>query len=310
MKMIGIAQGKLPSSEIALGCMRIAALPLKEAENLVQTALDEGINFFDHADIYASGKSEELFAQAIHMSPAVREKILLQTKCGICQVNGQNLEFNFSKEHILKSVEGSLRRLKTDYVDVLLLHRPDALMEPEEVAEAFDALHSSGKVKYFGVSNEKPMQVELLQQALHQPLVANQLQFSVAHATMVSNGINVNMLNESAVDRDGSILDYSRLKGMTVQAWSPFQYGMFEGVFLDNPKFPALNAKINEVAEKYGVKNTAVATAWILRHPAKIQAIVGTTNASRLKDICEAGKFELTRSEWYEIYRAAGNVLP
>lgn len=310
MKTIQIAGGELPVSEISLGCMRITGLTGKEAETLVQTSLEEGINFFDHADIYAGGKSEEVFAQAIHMNPAIREKIFLQSKCGICQSDRKNVYFDFSKEHILESVDGSLQRLNTDYLDVLLLHRPDALVEPEEVAEAFHILHRSGKVRYFGVSNQKPMQIELLSKYLNQKLIINQLQLSITNATMISNGINVNMENGCAVDRDGSILDYCRLNDITIQAWSPFQYGMFEGVFLDNDKFPELNKKINELAEAKGVTNSAIAIAWILRHPAKIQPIVGTTNAKRLKDICKASEIELTRQEWYEIYRAAGNVLP
>lgn len=309
MKSIQVA-GELPASEISLGCMRIAALSTKEAENLVQTAFEEGINFFDHADIYAAGKSEEVFAQAVHMSPSVREKMILQTKCGIRRTGEQNTYFDFSKDHILEAVDGSLKRLKTDYIDVLLLHRPDALVEPEEVAEAFNILHRSGKVRYFGVSNQKPMQIELLNKYLSQKIIINQLQLSITNATMISNGINVNMENHSATDRDGSILDYCRLKDITVQAWSPFQYGMFEGVFLNSDKFPELNQKISELAEIKGVPNTAIAIAWILRHPAKIQPIVGTTNAARLKDICKASTIELTRQEWYEIYRAAGNVLP
>jgi len=310
MKMIKIAGGELLASEISLGCMRIATKTAKEAEVLVQTALEEGINFFDHADIYAGGKSEEVFAKAVHMSPAVREKMLLQTKCGIYQVNGETKSFNFSKEHILESVDGSLKRLQTDYVDVLLLHRPDALVEPEEVAEALNILHSNGKVRNFGVSNQKPMQIELLNKYLNQKIIINQLQFSVTNATMISNGINVNMESTGAVDRDGSILDYCRLKDITVQAWSPFQYGLFAGVFLDNDKFPALNQKIDELAKAKGVPNTAIAIAWILRHPAHIQAIVGTTNAARLKDICKASMVQLSRQEWYDIYLAAGNILP
>jgi len=310
MKTIRIANGEIQASEISLGCMRLPGLSGKEAEVFVQTALDEGINFFDHADIYAGGKSEELFARAIHMSPAVREKILLQTKCGICQQDGSNIYYDFSKEHILESVDGSLKRLNTDYVDVLLLHRPDALADPQEVAETFDILHNNGKVRFFGVSNEKPMQIELLNRYLNQKLVINQLQLSITNATMISNGMNVNMQNDSAVDRDSSILDYCRLKDITIQAWSPFQYGMFAGAFLDNEKFPELNLKIDELAKTKGVPNTAIAIAWILRHPAKIQPIVGTTSAARLKDICKGSTFELTRQEWYEIYRAAGNVVP
>lgn len=311
MKKIKLANGVLPASEISLGCMRMASLSVKEAETVVQTALDEGIDFFDHADIYGGGLSEEIFAKAIHMSPAVREKILLQTKCGIVHNSkGENAAFDFSKEHILEAVEGSLKRLNTDYIDVLLLHRPDALVEPEEVAEAFNILHSSGKVRHFGVSNQKPMQIELLQKYVDQKLIVNQLQLSVTNASMITNGIYVNMENDSAIDRDGSILDYCRLKDITVQAWSPFQYGMFKGPFLGNEKFPELNQKIDEVAEARGITNSAVAIAWILRHPAKIQPIVGTMNPQRLKDICKASGAELTRQEWYDISKAAGYILP
>lgn len=305
MKKINIGNGSISASEISLGCMRINALSKSEASTLINTALEEGINFFDHADIYAGGKSEEIFADAIDMNPSIREKFIIQTKCGI-----RNGSFDFSKEHILNSVEGSLKRLKTDYIDVLLLHRPDTLMEPEEVAEAFSILHSSGKVRNFGVSNQKPMQIELLNKCLNQKILINQLQFSITNTGMIDSGINVNMKIDQSIDRDGSILEYCRLKDITIQAWSPFQYGFFEGVFLDNAKFPELNSKINEIAAIKGVTNTAIAIAWILRHPAKIQPIVGTTNYKRLKDICKASEVQLTRQEWYEIYRAAGNKLP
>lgn len=305
MKKINIGNGKINSSEIILGCMRIHELSVNEAAKLINTALEEGINFFDHADIYGGGKSEEIFASAVDMKPSIREKFIIQTKCGI-----RDGYFDFSKEHILNSIEGSLKRLKTDYIDSLLLHRPDTLMEPEEVAEAFDILHKSGKVKYFGVSNQNPMQIELLNKYLNQKIIINQLQFSVTNTGMIDSGINVNMKIDPSIDRDGSILEYCRLKGITIQAWSPFQFGFFEGVFLDNPKFPELNRKINELAEIKGVTNTAIAIAWILRHPAKIQPIAGTTNSKRLIDICKASEIELTRQEWYEIYRAAGNKLP
>jgi predicted oxidoreductase len=305
MKTISMSNGAVLASEISLGCMRIAELSEKEAANLIHTALDEGINFFDHADIYAGGKSEELFAKAIGMNKEIREKMIIQTKCGI-----RPGFFDFSKEHILESVDGSLKRLNTDYIDVLLLHRPDTLVDPEEVAEAFDKLLSSGKVRNFGVSNQNPMQIELLNRYLNQKIIANQLQFSITNTGMIDAGINVNMKIDSSIVRDGSILDYCRLKNITIQAWSPFQYGFFEGVFLNNDKFPELNQKIDEIAEAKGVTNSAIAVAWILRHPAKIQTIVGTTNAKRLKDISKASDVELTRQEWYEIYRAAGNKLP
>ena len=304
MKKISIG-GAFDASEISLGCMRITELSKKEAEILINTALEEGIDFFDHADIYAGGKSEELFAEAIDMRPTIREKFLIQTKCGIRQGY-----FDFSKEHILEAVDGSLKRLRTDYIDILLLHRPDALVEPEEVAEAFSILQSSGKVRNFGVSNQNPMQIDLLRKYVSQKLIVNQLQLSIMHTGMIDQGINVNMNVPGSFDRDGSILDYCRLNDITVQPWSPFQYGFFEGVFLNNDKFPELNAKIDELAQAKGVTNTAIAIAWLLRHPAKMQPIVGTTNASRIKDISKASGVELTRPEWYEIYRAAGNKLP
>lgn len=305
MKNVRLANCNLDASEISLGCMRISEMTTHDIAHLIHTALDEGINFFDHADVYGGGQSEAKFAEALEMTPRVRETMILQTKCGI-----RKGAFDFSKVHILEAVDGSLQRLRTDYVDVLLLHRPDALVEPEEVAEAFTILQDSGKVKYFGVSNQNPMQIELLAKFVKQKLVFNQLQFSITNTGMIDAGINVNMEIDPSINRDGSILDYCRLKEITIQPWSPFQYGFFEGVFLDNDKFPELNQKINEISAAYGVTNIAIAIAWILRHPAPMQPIVGTTNPSRLKDICKASDVWLTRQDWYEIYLAAGNKLP
>lgn len=305
MKYVPIAHCDLQASEIALGCMRIDAMPDQEISHLIHTALDVGINFFDHADIYGGGLSESRFAEALGMTASLRERMILQSKVGI-----RAGSFDFSKAHILEAVDGSLRRLQTDYLDVLLLHRPDALVEPEEVAEAFTILEESGKVRYFGVSNQNPMQIELLKKHVKQPLIFNQLQFSITNTGMIDAGIHVNMEDEASINRDGSILDYCRLHDITIQPWSPFQYGFFEGVFLDNPKFPELNAKIDELAAKYRATNTAIAIAWILRHPAHMQPIIGTTNAGRVTDISAASDIQLTRPEWYEVYRAAGNVLP
>jgi predicted oxidoreductase len=305
MKSIPIANTDLNVSEISLGCMRISGLTNPEISRLIHTALDEGVTFFDHADIYGGGQSEAKFAEALELTPRLRETMRIQSKCGI-----RKGSFDFSKEHILEAVDGSLKRLRTDYLDVLLLHRPDALVEPEEVAEAFTILQDSGKVKYFGVSNQNPMQIELLTKFVKQKLVFNQLQLSITNTGMIDAGINVNMEIDPSVNRDGSILDYCRLKDITIQPWSPFQFGFFEGVFLDNEKFPELNRSINQMAAAKGVANTAIAIAWILRHPARMQPIVGTTNAERLKDICKASDITLTRQEWYEIYLAAGNKLP
>ena len=305
MRTIQLGKSDLQVPVIAVGCMRIKSLDTKQAETVIRTAMEAGANFFDHADIYGEGVCEERFAEAIQMNSSVREKVILQSKCGIRQ--GQ---YDFSKEHILGSVDGILKRLKTDYLDVLVLHRPDALVEPEEVAETFDILQQSGKVRHFGVSNQNPMQIQLLQKFVKQPLVANQLQLSITNANMISNGINVNMLSDSAINRDGSVLDFCRLNEITIQPWSPFQYGFFEGVFLGSEKFPELNAVIDRLAEQYAVANTTIALAWILRHPAKMQPVTGTMNPGRLLDCIKAAEIQLTRSEWYEIYRAAGNKLP
>lgn len=308
MKYINIAHTDLEVSNIIMGNMRLPQLSIKEAETLIRTAMEEGINFYDHADIYGRGKSEELFAEAIGMNPRIREQMIIQSKCGIRA--GENY-FDFSKDYILKSVDGILKRLKTEYLDILLLHRPDPLMEPAEVAEAFELLHQTGKVKYFGVSNFNPMQIQLLQKDLSQPLVINQLQFSIVHTPMIDAGIALNMNIDQTINRDSSILEYCRLHDITVQAWSPFQKGFFEGPFLgDLTHFPELNEVLDSLADKYRVTNTAIATAWITRHPANIQVVVGTTNPQRLKDACKGSEIKLTREEWYQLYKASGKIVP
>ena len=305
MKTITLNNTNLSIPEIGMGCMRIVELENVDAvKGWVDTALEHGINFFDHADIYGKGRCEELFGQVL--TPSLREKIILQSKCSI----RPGIAFDFSKEHILNSVDGILKRLNTEYLDILLLHRPDALMEPEEVADAFRILKENGKVRHFGVSNQTPMQMELLSKYCDEPLLINQLQLSIAHCPMINSGINANMYNDSGINRDGGVLEYCRLKDITIQAWSPFQYGMFEGIFLENEKFAELNKVIDNLAEKYNVTNSAIAVAWILRHPAGIQTIVGTTNKDRIAQISKASEIRLTREEWYALYMAAGNKLP
>lgn len=242
VKRINVANGALEVAEISLGCMRIADLSPQEADIHIHSALEAGIDFFDHADIYAGGKAEEVFGNVLTANPGMRDRMMIQAKCGI-----RNGFFDFSKEHIVTSVENSLKRLQTDYVDVLLLHRPDTLMEPEEVAEAFDELESRGLVKHFGVSNQNPLQIELLKKNVKQPLLFNQLQLSIMVTGMIDSGFNVNMTNAGSVVHDGGILEYSRLHDMTIQPWSPFQYGFFEGVFLGNEKFPEVNEVINRL---------------------------------------------------------------
>ena len=291
MKYNQIKNTDLSVSNIIMGNMRLPQLSVSEIEHLIRTAMEEGINFFDHADIYGGGKSEELFAEAIQMNTSIREKMILQSKCGI---NSKGNYFDFSKKHILSSVDGILKRLKTDYLDILLLHRPDPLMEPEEVAEAFDELHNSGKVRYFGVSNQNPAQIELLQKYNAHKLVVNQLQFSIAHTPMIDSGIALNMNTDQSINRDSSILEYCRLNDITIHVWSPYQNGFFKGPFLgDVDNFPELNEVIDGIAENYAVTNTAIATAWITRHPANIQVVLGTTNAQRLKDACKGSEIAL-----------------
>lgn len=304
MKHITIG-GQLSASAISLGCMRMYDLDEKRVDAIIECALENGINFFDHADCYGDGVCEQLFGDYLKRHGGARERIYIQTKCAL-----HDEQYDFSKEHIIRSVEGSLSRLGVDYVDLLLLHRPDTLMEPEEVAGAFDVLATSGKVRHFGVSNHNSLQVELLKTAVRQPLIVNQLQFSVTEAGMVTSGMNVNMKNSESQMHDGGLLEYSRIKNITIQAWSPFQYGFFDGTFVDNENFPELNAKLAEIGEKYGLSKTGVAAAWILRHPANMQLIAGTMNPDHLTDICKAADVTLTRSEWYEIYRAAGHCLP
>ena len=303
MKYLQMADQR--ASAISLGCMRMASLEEKRVDAILGCALENGINFFDHADIYGRGNSEKLFGAYLKRHPGAREKMLIQTKCAI-----HDGQYDFSKEHILRSVEGSLVRLGVDYVDYLLLHRPDTLMEPEEVAEAFDILQSTGKVRHFGVSNHNPMQIELLKTAVKQPILVNQLQFSLTEAGMITSGMNVNMKNAESQMHDGGVLEYSRIRGMTIQTWSPFQHGFFDGNFVDNEKFPELNKALAEIGEECGLSKTGVAAAWILRHPAGMQLIAGTMNPAHLTEICKASDITLTRAQWYALYRAAGHCLP
>ena len=306
MKRFEIAPGcSIPN--VAMGCMRIAALDKKQAETLILTAVENGVDFADHADFYGDHQSEVRFGEVLKDNPGLRDRIFLQSKCGIRAGMGF---YDSSYEHIMMSAENSLRKMNTDHLDALLIHRPDALAEPEEIARAFRELKESGKVRFFGVSNHNPMQVEVLQQAVGDKLMFNQMQMSVVHTGMIDQGINVNTRFEGSVDRDGGVLEYCKLKKMVLQVWSPFQYGMIEGVYLDNPDFPEVNAILAEMGEKYGVSKTAMAVAWLARLPMMIQIIAGTTNPGRLKEIIAGAGVELSRQDWYKIYCAVGNTLP
>lgn len=296
---------ELEVSRLALGCMRMAAITREEAAKVLDASLQAGITFFDHADIYGGGESELRFAQAMADAGIKREELVLQSKCGI-----RKGYFDFSKEHILESVDGILYRLGTDYLDVLALHRPDALMEAEEVAEAFRLLKAAGKVRHFGVSNQNSYQMELLQSYLEKPLVVNQLQLSPAHTPMIDAGLHVNMHESGAVVRDGGVLDYCQLKKITVQAWSPFQVDLGQGLLITHPDYTELTKTLQGYADQYGVTLEAIVVAWILRHPAKIQTIIGSMNPDRIAAMAVAEQVQLSRPEWYDIYRSAGNTLP
>lgn len=305
MKYMNVGSADIQASQVVLGCMRMNEKTVDESQTILETAFNHGINFFDHADIYGGGKSEELFGQALKNSDIKRDEIFIQSKAGI-----RKGMFDFSKEHLIKAVDGSLERLQTDYLDFLLLHRPDALYEPEEIAETFDLLKSQGKVRYFGVSNQNPSQIELLKKYLNVPITANQLQFGPAHTGMVDAGFNVNMLNDLGINRDGGILDYCRLHNITIQPWSPFQVDLGQGLFIKHPDYKELTQTLNEMADEKRVTLEALTIAWINRHPAKMQPIIGTMNLDRIKAIAEGADLELTRDEWYKIYLSAGNTLP
>ena len=308
MRYITLGQDDKELSEIVLGMMRIEDKSVKEVEELVETALSVGINAFDLADIYGRGRCEELLGLVLKNRPDLREKMWIQSKCGI-RIE-EFTYFDFSKDYIIKSVDGILQRLKIDHLDSLLLHRPDALMESDQVAEAFDLLYEQGKVRDFGVSNQNPMMMELLKKDVKQPLAVNQLQLSAAFTPGFESGFHVNMEDSQAAMRDGSIFEYCKLHDVVIQAWSVLQFGYFKGNFVGNEKFQALNQVLDRLAIKYGVTSSTIAISWILRYPAKMQAVVGTTNPKHLREVSQAANFSLTRKEWYEIYLAAGNNLP
>ena len=309
MKYYSIPETELNVSSIIMGCMRIGSLSEKELESLINTYLDQGVNYFDHADVYGMGACEKAFGKAVNLSSSIRDRMIIQGKCGIRKENGRAY-YDFSKDYILSSTDAILERLQTDYLDVLLLHRPDSLMEPEEVAEAFRQLKKSGKVKYFGLSNANTMQIELLQRACDDKLLFDQVQIGLGHSGLFDSGISMNTGFPQGIDRTGSLLEYSRLKGITLQAWSPMQYGMFEGVIFSNPAYDELNKALESVSEKYATTKAAIAAAWILRHPAGIQVICGSTSRSHVDDYCAAADIQLTRAEWYALYQAAGNIIP
>ena len=313
MRQIKIGNTNFTGSAIALGIMRMNKLTVEEAVRALETAHETGINYIDSADIYGHGKSEEIFGKALQKSSLKRDDFYIQSKTGIYEnpeLDYKTTRYDFSKKYLINAVDGILSRMKIDYLDSLLLHRPDALMDPAEIAAAFDDLQRDGKVRHFGVSNFNPMQVDLLQSGVSQRLLINQLQLSVMHTGPIDFNIHTNMTDERSIDHDRGVLDYSRLHNMTVQAWSPFQYGQIEGNFIGNPKFPEVNEALQKVADQKGVSKNAVAAAWILRHPANTQVIIGTMTPAHIIDSAKGADISLTAQEWYDIYLAAGNDLP
>lgn len=308
MRYIKFGERQKEVSEVVLGLMRISEMTVDQVEELIESALAVGINAFDIADCYGHGKCEQILGEVLKRRPDLREKMWIQSKCGIRME--EFTYFDFSKEHILEAVDGILERLNVDYIDSLLLHRPDALMEPAEIAEAFDLLKAQGKVIDFGVSNQNPMMMALIQKDVKHPLVANQLQLSAAFTPSFDAGFHVNMKQNAGIVRDSSIFEYCRLHDVVIQAWSVLQFDYFGGVFLGSEKYPELNQVLNRLAEKYHVSSSAVAIAWVLRYPAKMQAVIGTTKKARVAEAAKAAEIQLTRKEWYEIYLAAGNDLP
>ncbi|WP_294759496.1 aldo/keto reductase family oxidoreductase [uncultured Lactobacillus sp.] len=313
MRQIKIGNTNFTGSAIALGIMRMNKLTVEEAVRALETAHETGINYIDSADIYGHGKSEEIFGKALQKSSLKRDDFYIQSKTGIYEnpeLDYKTTRYDFSKKYLINAVDGILSRMRIDYLDSLLLHRPDALMDPAEIAAAFDELQRDGKVRHFGVSNFNPMQVDLLQSGVSQRLLINQLQLSVMHTGPIDFNIHTNMTDERSIDHDRGVLDYSRLHNMTVQAWSPFQYGQIEGNFIGNPKFPEVNDALQKVAEQKGVSKNAIAAAWILRHPANTQVIIGTMTPAHIIDSAKGADISLTAQEWYDIYLAAGNDLP
>ena len=300
-----IQLGAFPASQVVMGCMRIAGRSVEQADRLVRTALDCGVSLFDHADIYGAGESETLFGQVLQQDPSLRDRMLIQDKCGI-----RGGFYDLSCDHILHSVEASLQRLHTDYLDLLLFHRPDALAEPEEVARVLETLKHQGKVRQFGVSNMNPAQIRLLEAWTGETFAADQMQLSLLHAGLVTSGFNVNVDNDEGTMRDGGVLPFCQRRGMALQAWSPLQYGMFQGCFLGDPQFPQVNEALETLAARHQATPAAIALAWILRIPGRMQVITGTADPEHLRQACQAAEITLSRQEWYRLYTACGYTLP
>ena len=284
----------------------VSAETKTRANSLITKAVEHGINHIDLADIYTKGKSDECVGYALAQNPGLRDKLVLQAKAGIVLGTDEAPgHYNFEYDHLVGAVEGTLRRLGTDYVDLLALHRPDPLIEPEEVARAFDHLQSSGKVRYFGVSNHNAGQLALLKRYVQQPIVVNQVELNLLHHHLISDGVVANMTGTSYSGIQGT-LDYCRLNDIMIQAWSPVAGGRVFNSASDAPENERNTAQLLEkLAVAHQTTPDAIAYAWLLRHPAKIQPIIGTLNIERFGRIIPADIINLSRIEWYQLLAAA-----
>jgi predicted oxidoreductase len=325
MEMIKIPHTDLNVARLAVGCMglggglapdtQLTADHERQARELLDAAEEIGANFFDHADIYGRGRSEEVFGRVLKQRPSLRDRIVIQSKCGIRWADeppGTPQRFDFSRDHILESVDGILRRLSTDRLDILLLHRPDALWEGEEIAEAFQKLHHSGKVRYFGVSNQNRFQMEYLQSFLLDPLVANQVEMSLLHNGFVEAGISFNQNSPRYPDGWEGTMEYCRMSGVLLQAWSPLAQGVLMGNVDGQPEnIRRTAALVQQYAQQHETTPEALLLAWLLRHPAKIQPVLGTSRPGRLRACAKALSVSLSREEWYSLFAAArGAPMP
>lgn len=317
MAALPISQRRISDSRLALGCMgfggdeqagyRDAIAPALAAFDV---AYDIGIRLFDHADIYRDGRAEAVFGAWLKAHPELRDRVCIQSKCGI-----RPGRYDFSSAHIQDAVDGSLRRLGTSCLDILLLHRPDPLMEPEEVAEAFIQLKGAGKVRHFGVSNMNVHQMSHLQRALPEPLVVNQLEMSLARLDWVDEGVHVNQQAGAGVHFAEGLLEHCKLEGVQLQAWGALAHGQFSGRRLDDASGHVRQAaqRVRAMADDKGTTPESIVLGWLMRHPAGIQPVIGTTRPERIAACADAVQVAetLTREEWYSLYvLARGAPLP
>ncbi|MEV6693757.1 aldo/keto reductase [Micromonospora sp. NPDC051196] len=283
------------------------------AEAAIAAALEIGITAFDHADIYRQGKSEAVFGEVLSRTPGLRARILLQTKCGIhLPSDTRPGYYDLRGTHIRHSVEQSLTRLRTDVIDVLLLHRPDPLADPEDVAEALTALHRQGLVRHFGVSNMAAAQIAYLQAHLDLPLVVNQLQMSLADRDWLEAGVLVNTSPAAELGFPLGTVEHCRLNRIGVQAWGPLARGRLTGA-AQTPAQQATAEHVAALADQHGTTPETILLWWLQRHPARIVPVIGTARPERIRACADTVRREpeLTHEQWYELWLTArGEALP